>query len=510
MKLINTYKLRIITFLVAIIISLSIIYIHLLSHHRAQEVYIEQTEKIIIDMKKDFLKDTVDNLCIEIDKLRETKRLSYKKNIEYRLSRIEEELDKTDDEFIKFFINKFEDDSNSNMWTALLYNNATGEILYDSSELDVKNIDLARRHLKTSLSSYVEIKKGNIKAIFGVSKTYIDEVVKSEISDVIRNRTFSNESYIWVNEIINYKGGRNYAIRRVHPNFTQDEGTYLSTDIRDIKGNSPYLEELEGIKKDREIFFTYYFKKLNSNEISEKITYAKLYKDYDWIIAMGVHLDEIDSYIEKINDEVIYSSSEYTIKVLKYILIILAIGFTFLFLLERKNLLNSTRPLEEKINMDTLTKAYSRKFGEESLHDYFKVYKNTNESPVVMMFDIDNFKQINDTFGHEIGDLVLVEIVKVIEYFIKDSDKLIRWGGDEFIGIFPSLEEKNLKVLGKKLLEEVSSIQIPARNSTINTSISIGFSYFKDTDENYNDVLKRVDELMYEAKKEGKNMFNFS
>lgn len=509
MKLTNTYKLRITTFLVAIIISISIIYIHFLSHDMTQRIYIKQTEKTIIDMKKDFLKDTVNNVCVEIDKLRQSKRVSYKRNVKYRLSRIEEELDKTDDEFISFFINKFEDDSNPSMWTALLCNDNTGEILYASSGLDTKNIDALRRNLKTSLSSYAEIEKKDIKAIFGVSKAYIDGVVKKEIGDAIKNRAFSNESYIWVNEVINYEGGKDYAIRKVHPSINEKEVTFLSTDMKDIKGNSPYLEELEGIKKDGEIFFTYYFKKLNSTEVSEKITYAKLYKDYDWIIAMGVHLDEIDVYIEKINDKVIYSSSEYTMKILRYIFVVLLLGFTLLFLLERRNLLNTTRPLENEIRLDALTNAYSRKFGEENLQDYFEKYKKTGESPAIMMFDIDDFKQVNDNFGHEIGDVVLIEIVRAIKRFTRNTDKIIRWGGDEFIGIFPGLEENSLKMLGTKLLEEVSSLDIPIKDATIKTSISIGFSYFKDTDKNYIDVLKRVDKLMYEAKKEGKNMFNF-
>ncbi|WP_313371041.1 cache domain-containing protein, partial [Sedimentibacter sp.] len=274
MKLKNRYRIE--TFIAAIAICLIVIYLHLLSHEWTQKIYLEQTEKTIIDLKKAYLKDTVNNIFLEIDSLRDTKYNDYKRNTEARQRRFREELDLTDEEFIEFFTYRFNDDTNSTIWTAFLWDNGTEEILYDSSGLDM-DIDSTVENLKLVLSPYATISKGSIEGIFGVSKAYIDEIVKAEAGALIRSREFSNDSYIWVNEVINYEGGKDYAIRRVHPNLRETEGTYLSTDMEDINGNLPYLEELEGIKKDGELFFTYYFKELNSSRISEKITYAKLY-----------------------------------------------------------------------------------------------------------------------------------------------------------------------------------------------------------------------------------------
>ena len=209
---------------------------------------------------------------------------------------------------------------------------------------------------------------------------------------------------------------------------------YLSTDMEDIKGNLPNLEELEGIKENGETFIKYNFKKINSSEISEKITYAKLYKDYDWIIAMGVHLDEIDAYTRDTNAEIRSLSSEAILRLLRYISIILLLGFIILYLIEMNHLSTSTKDLEKEINIDTLTKASSRRYGEISLNNFFKEYKLTGNNPAIMMFDIDNFKYINDKYGHKVGDSTLVEIIKIINNLIRSSDQLIRWGGDEFIG----------------------------------------------------------------------------
>ena len=67
--------------------------------------------------------------------------------------------------------------------------------------------------------------------------------------------------------------------------------------MTDIQGNFPYLEELEGVKATGEIFYRYFFKKMNSDVVSEKLTYARLYPEYNWIVAMGVHLDDISTYV---------------------------------------------------------------------------------------------------------------------------------------------------------------------------------------------------------------------
>ncbi len=74
----------------------------------------------------------------------------------------------------------------------------------------------------------------------------------------------------------------------------------LSTDMTDVAGNLPYLTELEGVKRDGELFFVF-FQKKDSDIVSEKVTYAKLYRPYNWIIAMGVHLDDIEAYAGQAN-----------------------------------------------------------------------------------------------------------------------------------------------------------------------------------------------------------------
>ncbi|MCA1794024.1 MAG: cache domain-containing protein [Desulfobacteraceae bacterium] len=132
-----------------------------------------------------------------------------------------------------------------------------------------------------------------------LSQDQMDNISVERISNRIRNLRLIDEGYIWVNRIVDYQGGENYAIRQIHPNLPNTEGQWLSTNTTDIKGNRPYEVELNGVKKNGELYFEYYFKKLNSDKIAHKMTYAKLYKPWDWIVATGVYLDDVDELIHK-------------------------------------------------------------------------------------------------------------------------------------------------------------------------------------------------------------------
>jgi len=85
---------------------------------------------------------------------------------------------------------------------------------------------------------------------------------------------------------------------------------------------------------------------------------------------------------------------------------------------------------------------------------------------------------------------------------------VIRWGGDEFIVIFYGLQKKNARNFGQAILSEVASLKIHVENGEITPTLSIGFSYFKETDSDYSDVLKRVDKALYQSKSNGRNQVN--
>lgn len=502
-------KYRLITFVTTIIICIIVLLLNFFSHERTKEIYSDQILNTVVDEKQTFLKDTINNIFIEIDRLRETKKDNARTLTEVKLTRINEEIDHLPKEdFIKYFTLHFEDDSTSEMWTALLIDSRTNHIIYSNFPTEQESIENIVENLKTNFSSYGEITYGELEGIFGIESAYIDNDVKNDIACLIKSRKFSNNSYIWINEIINYDGGKDYAIRRVHPNLPETEGSYLSTDMTDIKGNLPYLEELEGVKEKGELFFNYYFKKLNSEEISEKLTYAKLYKDYDWVIAMGVDLDEINKYVSQANIELDDSTQFQILKMLLLILLVLLAGFTTLSIIERRHLFISTSSLEQEVNLDNLTKANSRRFGENNLLTFFNNFKLTKDNPAILMFDIDNLKTINDTYGHDIGDQVLVTVVEKVFSLIRNSDQLIRWGGDEFLAIFPGMREELVMNFANNLLKNIENTEIQTEQGVIKVTLSAGVAYFNETDQNWKVAVKRADEALYRSKVQGRNRVN--
>lgn len=160
---------------------------------------------------------------------------------------------------------------------------------------------------------------------------------------------------------------------------------------------------------------------------------------------------------------------------------------------------------DKEINIDQLTNARSRRFGTKELESQFIRYLENGESPAIMLFDIDFFKQINDKYGHDKGDEVLKKVVDAVFQATRSSDIIIRWGGDEFVGIFPGLKRDNCSFVGEKILSYITSQGIKNDDELITVTLSIGISYFEKTDLEYMDVIKRADAALYEAKTSGRN-----
>jgi diguanylate cyclase (GGDEF)-like protein len=497
---------------VAVIISaicLLVVSFYLFSIYEVSDVYKNETQKTILSLKKDFLKNTVNNLISEINITENTKKEYMEKLVNNTYDIIEAKLEVPSTDFDSFFLDFFQNNPEYDSWEVLLWD-SKDKAIYDSQKLAQESWEDTLDTIKAQLSAYRIIRSGDARVVFGISQSYIDKLVKEEIADKIRSLKFDDGSYIWVNEILNYDGGKNYAIRRIHPNLPDTEGMYLSTDMTDIKGDYPYLTELEGVKKDGELFFQYYFKELNSDEISEKLTYAKLYKNYNWVIAMGIYMDDLDTFTQQTNRESKALASRLTAVLVLLFLVILMISYTIIMLIEKLRYKISKRLLETEINQDELTKASSRRSGTNDLVHAFKAFRKNGINCGIMMFDIDNFKNINDTYGHLAGDQVLIEITKAIYQVIRSSDRLIRWGGDEFILIFSGLNKSVANAYGMKILSVVAALKIPLENEIISPTLSIGFSYFRETDTDYTEAVRRADQALYVSKTNGRNQVNLN
>lgn len=160
--------------------------------------------------------------------------------------------------------------------------------------------------------------------------------------------------------------------------------------------------------------------------------------------------------------------------------------------------------LKKQALTDELTHIFNRKAFNEQLQGHIDLYSRyeEKESFVLMMFDIDDFKQINDIYGHIAGDKVLVEISKAIGQTLRRTDKFFRVGGEEFIILFPLIDFGDAKIIAEKIRQNVSKLKILDDGKTV--TISIGLTKIKENDT-FDTLYSRVDELLYLSKTSGKN-----
>ncbi|MEA3372404.1 MAG: EAL domain-containing protein [Campylobacterota bacterium] len=172
-------------------------------------------------------------------------------------------------------------------------------------------------------------------------------------------------------------------------------------------------------------------------------------------------------------------------------------------LLEQKNILN------HQAHHDTLTELPNRALFNDRLEQGIEKAKRNKTNLALLFIDLDHFKQINDTLGHEIGDRVLKTVTQRLKAKIRKEDTLARLGGDEFTVIMEELAKaQDASLLAKKILETLAEpIQID--DNELYVSSSIGISLHPEDGESAHNLLKYADAAMYKAKDEGRNNFQF-
>lgn len=124
----------------------------------------------------------------------------------------------------------------------------------------------------------------------------------------------------------------------------------------------------------------------------------------------------------------------------------------------------------------------------------------------LVLFDIDNFKTINDFYGYQVGDVILRDLARLTAETMRSIDEVGRYGGEEFLVILPETNLKNASIAGSRIKNRVMNHVFPGIAKDIKVSLSIGItSYLRDVDISVDDLLRRTDQSLYEAKKKGKN-----
>jgi len=157
--------------------------------------------------------------------------------------------------------------------------------------------------------------------------------------------------------------------------------------------------------------------------------------------------------------------------------------------------------LEERASKDPLTKLFNRSSFDNILSQEIRHSSTTNTPLSIIFLDIDFFKKVNDTFGHDIGDSVLIELSELLIKNTREQDFVARWGGEEFIIILQSTNANQAFKVAQKIRVAVESNTFKGAGKV---TISLGLSQYQD-DESKKVLLKRLDKALYEAKANGRN-----
>ena len=162
--------------------------------------------------------------------------------------------------------------------------------------------------------------------------------------------------------------------------------------------------------------------------------------------------------------------------------------------------------LEEESNLDGLTKVFNRR----ALDRYLQSLTSKGEikhTLHLLMLDVDDFKNVNDTYGHIAGDKVLIYLANVLRRVLRDGDKVFRYGGEEFVIILNRLKQDKCQDIVQRLLLTISTSHLLYKGHSIKITASIGATQYINGDTPQS-ILERADKALYKSKNSGKNQMN--
>ena len=288
-----------------------------------------------------------------------------------------------------------------------------------------------------------------------------------------------------------------------------------------IKTMNIYKKQLETAQKIAEIF-TWQYDCEQKEFTSKNFIYFKNKLKLDSINEFIDHIENRESFLEKIEKLCHESNSS-----LEEIISVKVINKTFFFKIEAKRFLQKDKNIiigifadvtediqrQKKISYlayhDPLTGLVNRTYLKEELKTLTHIAQRNNKKLALVFIDLDNFKFINDTYGHEVGDNLLIQISNRIKANIRKSDIASRIGGDEFVLVLNNINsKKDIDKILEKIMKELS-IPVVINGNKIEITFSAGIALFPDDTKDITTLFQYSDIAMYDAKKEGKNRYKY-
>lgn len=298
--------------------------------------------------------------------------------------------------------------------------------------------------------------------------------------DTLASAIFGGTGYYWINDT--------EGVMLMNPNTpdltgkpvmdtTDSRGKYLFQEfIKTAVGGGGWVE--------------YYWPRPGSAESHRKISYVEHFRPWGWVLGTGLYLDDMEREIR----EAAYKG-----------LLLISVTFSVLIL---SSMMLSNRFMKELNSIairDSLTGLFTRRFLYDSIPIYFSKH-DRNEKLILsaVFFDIDHFKQINDTYGHSCGDQVIAGVGKTIINAIRKDDLAIRYGGEEFVAVMLCNNRHEAVDVAERIRAQSQRLVFKCRDKDISITLSAGMS-FRMQGEDIDSLLHRADENLYMAKSSGRD-----
>src|SRR5690606_18938254 len=160
--------------------------------------------------------------------------------------------------------------------------------------------------------------------------------------------------------------------------------------------------------------------------------------------------------------------------------------------------------LEHAALTDALTGTQNRRFFDDALREYLAEFRRIDKPVGLMVLDLDHFKLINDTHGHDVGDKVLREVARCLKDLTRYHDVVARLGGEEFAIVAPNMNQEALVKLAERIRKAISALAVDAGNVRLKITTSVGLAVWNGK-ETADDFYRRADKMLYQAKRLGRN-----
>ncbi len=350
-------------------------------------------------------------------------------------------------------------------------------------------------YLYYTISHTQESLHGNLEKLFILQAKHFSENIENKIKEKISNNIYEHlkEEPLLREEL------QNSVSMLITPSFK-----YIYVLYRDKNGKFRYL--LDGSKEDKGEFG----QKLNV----DKENWNKIYitKEHNVILQKDIK-NLWGTYLQPIlyNNHVaaiiaidfsakLPESISTVMRPIQHIFLYVFTSIALLLLILLYQSIVTIKTKKESFT-DELTQTYNRSF----LRDFLK--KIDPSKYQILMFDIDFFKKINDTYGHEAGDYILSEVAQTIKKVIRDNDIIIRFGGEEFlIFIHKDInDEKLTKEIAYRLRKSIEKREFDYNGTIIKVTTSIGVTLHPQNYKSISEAIKKADEMLYLAKGKGRN-----